>query len=114
MALIEYCPGFAEKLRRDFPRVHVHRIDAARLQQLELFNGERAGAVISGIPLLLMSAHSVTGLLEAAFAKLRSDGAFYQFTYGRDAPIAGRVLDRIGLEATRIGGALANLPPAHV
>jgi hypothetical protein len=77
-------------------------------------DGERAGAVVSGIPLLLMPAKSVIALLEGAFERLRPDGAFYQFTYGRDAPIARPVLDRLGLKAMRIGGTLANFPPAAV
>jgi len=114
LALIEYCADFADKLQRDFPRAYVHRMDATRLQHVELFGGEPAGAVVSGIPLLLMPAKSVIALLEGAFERLRPDGAFYQFTYGRDAPIARSVLDRLGLKAMRIGGTLANFPPAAV
>jgi phospholipid N-methyltransferase len=114
LALIEYSADFVDKLQRAFPRAHVHRMDATRLKQVELFDGERAGAVVSGIPLLLMPAKGVIALLEGAFERLRSDGAFYQFTYGRDAPVARAILDRLGLRATRIGGTLANLPPAAV
>jgi phospholipid N-methyltransferase len=114
LALIEYGADFVDKLQRDFPHASVHRMDATRLQHVELFDGERAGAVVSGIPLLLMPAQSLISLLEGAFERLRPDGAFYQFTYGRDAPIPRTILDRLGLKATRIGGALANLPPAAV
>lgn len=114
LALIEYAADFVEKLKRDFPHASVHRMDATRLGHIELFDGEPAGAVVSGIPLLLMPAKSVIALMEGAFERLRPDGAFYQFTYGRDAPIARLVLDRLGLKATRIGGTLANLPPAAV
>jgi phosphatidylethanolamine/phosphatidyl-N-methylethanolamine N-methyltransferase len=92
----------------------VRRMDATRLKHVELFGGEGAGAIVSGIPLLLMPAKSVIALLEGAFERLRSDGAFYQFTYGRNIPIARPILDRMGLKATRIGGTLANLPPASV
>jgi phosphatidylethanolamine/phosphatidyl-N-methylethanolamine N-methyltransferase len=114
LALIENGAEFVDKLQRDFPRAYVHRMDATRLHHVELFDGERAGAIVSGIPLLLMPAKRVTALLEGAFDRLRSDGAFYQFTYGRDAPIARPVLDRLGLTAKRIGGTLANFPPAAV
>jgi phospholipid N-methyltransferase len=114
LALIEYSADFVDKLQRDFPSAQVHRMDATRLQHVELFNGERAGAVVSGIPLLLMPEKSVIALLEGAFEQLRSDGAFYQFTYGRDTPIPHAILDRLGLKAARIGGTLANLPPAAV
>jgi phospholipid N-methyltransferase len=114
LALIEYGADFIDKLRRDFPRAHVLRMDATRLPHLELFDGERAGAVVSGLPLRLMPAKRVIALLEGAFERLRPDGAFYQFTYGPDAPIPHAVLDRLALETTRIGGTLANLPPAAV
>ena len=114
LALIEYGAPFIDKLQRDFPRAQVHRMDATRLRHLELFDGERAGAVVSGIPLLLMPAKKVIALLEGAFEQLRPDGAFYQFTYGADAPIPRLILDRLSLKATRIGGTLANVPPAAV
>jgi phosphatidylethanolamine/phosphatidyl-N-methylethanolamine N-methyltransferase len=114
MALIEYSADFADKLRRDFPRAQVHRMDATHLRHVELFGGERAGAVISGIPLLLMRSKSVIGVLESAFDRLRDDGAFYQFTYVLDTPVAESILDHLGLEATRIGGTLVNFPPAAV
>ena len=114
LALIEYAADFVDKLRRDFPRAHVHRMDATHLRHVELFDGERAGAVVSGIPLLLMPAKSVIALMEGAFERLRPDGALYQFTYGRDAPIHDAILAHLGLKATRIGGTLANFPPAAV
>lgn len=114
LALIETGAEFVDRLQREFPCAHVHRLDATRLKHVELFDGERAGAVVSGIPLLLMPVTSVNSLLEGAFERLRSDGAFYQFTYGRGAPIPHAILDRLGLGATRIGGTLANFPPAAV
>jgi len=116
LALIENGAEFVDKLQRDFPEAYVHRMDATRLQHVELFDGEGegAGAVVSGIPLLLMPVKNVISLLEGAFDQLRSDGAFYQFTYGRGSPIPRAILDRLGLSATRIGGTFANLPPAAV
>jgi len=114
LALIEKGAEFVGRLQREFPDAHVHRMDATRLQHVELFDGEEAGAVVSGIPLLLMPMTSVIALLEGAFDRLRADGAFYQFTYGRGTPIPHTILDRLGLSATRIGGTFANLPPASV
>ena len=114
LALIENGGEFVDKLQRDFPDARVHQMDATRLQHVELFDGEGAGAVVSGIPLLLMPVTSRISLLEGVFDRLRPDGAFYQFTYGRGAPIDHAILDHLGLNATRIGGTLANLPPASV
>ncbi len=114
LALIEYGRDFVDRLQREFPRATVYRMDATCLRQVKLFDGEHAGAVVSGIPLLLMPATRVLALLDGAFAQLRPDGALYQFTYGRDAPIARSVLEHLSLKATRIGGTLANVPPAVV
>jgi phospholipid N-methyltransferase len=114
LALIENGAEFVDKLQRDFPEASVHRMDATRLKHVELFDGEGAGAVVSGIPLLLMPMKHVIALLDGAFDLLRTDGAFYQFTYGRGSPISRAILDRLGLSATRIGGTFANLPPASV
>ena len=114
LALIENGAEFADKLQREFPEACVHRMDATRLKHVDLFGGERAGAVVSGIPLLLLPLKNVVALLDGAFDRLRFDGAFYQFTYGPGSPIPHSILDCLGLSATRIGGTFANLPPASV
>jgi phosphatidylethanolamine/phosphatidyl-N-methylethanolamine N-methyltransferase len=56
----------------------------------------------------------VIAILEASFGHLRPEGAFYQFTYGPRCPVSRALLDRLGLKATRIGWAFANVPPAAV
>ena len=114
LALVEYGPGFARMLQSRYPRAHVLRMDAARLRSVELFGGEGVGAVVSGLPLLSMPANEVIAILDGAFAHLRPDGAFYQFTYGPRCPVRRSILERLGLKAVRIGGALANMPPASV
>ena len=114
LALVEYGPDFARMLQSRYPRAHVLRMDAARLRSVELFGGERVGAVVSGLPLLSMPIHEVIAILDGAFAHMRTDGAFYQFTYGPRCPVRRSILERLGLKAVRIGGALANMPPASV
>jgi phosphatidylethanolamine/phosphatidyl-N-methylethanolamine N-methyltransferase len=51
--------------------------------------------------------------LTAAFAKLKPGYALYQF-YGPRCPVAREALEQSGLVAERIGGTLANFPPAMV
>ena len=114
LTLIEYGAEFVAPLRARFPLARVLRADAARLSARELFPAATAGAVVSGLPLLSMPLRKVMAILMAAFACLRADDAFYQFTYGPRCPVRQPVLDRLGLEAHRIGGALFNLPPASV
>ena len=114
LALVEYGPDFARMLQSRYPRARVLRMDAARLKSVELFGGEPVGAVVSGLPLLSMPANEVIAILDGAFAHMRTDGAFYQFTYGPRCPVRRSILDRLGLKSVRIGGALANMPPASV
>ncbi|MBR0641918.1 class I SAM-dependent methyltransferase [Plastoroseomonas hellenica] len=114
LALIEYGSEFAVKLHHRFPRARTLWMDASRLKGVELFGGTPAGAVVSGLPVLSMPPRKVIAILDGAFAKLRPDGAFYQFTYGPTCPIPRALLDRLGLKATHIGRALANIPPAAV
>jgi phospholipid N-methyltransferase len=114
LALVEYGSDFARVLQFRFPRARTLWMDAARLKDVELFGGARAGAVVSGLPLLSMSPKKVIAILEASFGHLRPEGAFYQFTYGYRCPVPRALLDRLGLKATRLGWTLANVPPAAV
>ncbi|WP_421423264.1 class I SAM-dependent methyltransferase [Agrobacterium rosae] len=114
LALIEFEPKFAVALRTRYPQATVFRMDAARLSSVELFDRRPAGAIVSGLPLLSMSPLQVTKVLTAAFQKMSPGGAFYQFTYGLRCPVPAKVLRRLGLKAVRIGGTLANIPPAAV
>ncbi len=81
---------------------------------MQLFSGQVAGAVVSGLPLLSLPRRTVIRILLSAFRHLRVDGAFFQFTYGPGCPVPSVVLDRLGLRAQRIGRCIANLPPATV
>ena len=114
LALIEQSPRFADTLRKRFPDASVFCMDAAALGSVDVFPGEGAGAVVSGLPFLLMSPRKVSAILGGAFERLRPDGTLYQFTYGPGLPVPRAVLDRLGLTATLIGRTLANIPPAAI
>lgn len=114
LALVEFGSNFAHGLRAAFPATRVLCMDAARLGDIELFDGKEAGAVVSGLPLLSMPPLQVARILKAAFTHLRPGGAFYQFTYGPRCPVPRAILERFGLHARFVGGTLANLPPAAV
>ena len=114
VTLVESSPDFASLLRRRFPTARLLRMDAARLAHTALCEDAVVGAVVSGLPLLAMSPRAITSVLSGAFARLEPGGSFYQFTYGPRCPVPRRVLDRLGLKATRIGHTLLNLPPAAV
>jgi phosphatidylethanolamine/phosphatidyl-N-methylethanolamine N-methyltransferase len=114
LALIEQSQRFAFALRQRFPDAQVWCVDAAALGSIDVFSGEGAGAVVSGLPLLLMPPNKVSAILRSAFERLRPGGAFYQFTYGSRSPVPLPILDQLGLTATLIGGTLVNIPPAAV
>ena len=114
LALIEYGSAFIQLLAHRFPAARVMWMDAAKLSSVCLFGGDRAGAVVSGLPFLSMTPEQIMAILAEAFGYLRHDGAFYQFTYGLSCPVPRVVLDQLGLESVRIGRALVNVPPAAV
>lgn len=114
LVLVEADAGFARLLRARFPRARVLQVDAMQLRHVELADGGRAGCVVSGLPLLSMSPRAIATVLAGAFAHLSPEGAFYQFTYGPRCPVPARILERLRLTATRVGGTFANLPPARV
>lgn len=112
LTLIEYEPQLARRLMQRYPRARVLQGDAAR--STRWLPPSWHGAAISGLPLLNFALRSVVAILKAVFHTLRPGGALYQFTYGRRAPIAARVLQRLGLSAQFVGRTWRNLPPAAV
>jgi len=113
LTLVESGELFARSLAQRFPQARVLQIDAARLRETVLDDAP-LGAVISGLPLLNMSSETIRAIMDGAFAHLRNDGVFYQFTYGWRCPVPREVRRRLKLRATRIGRAWLNLPPAAV
>lgn len=114
LVLIESGNDFAQLLQARYPDARVLRMDATHLRHTPLFDGAQAGAAVSGLPLLSMSARQMIAVLNGAFHHLRPGGAFYQFTYGPRCPVPRAILERLGLKAVRIGRALVNVPPAGV
>ncbi|MBB4239257.1 class I SAM-dependent methyltransferase [Rhizobium esperanzae] len=114
LTLIEYGPEFIAALQARFPSARVLQMDAAQLAEAGIFEGEPVGAVVSGLPLLSMSPAKIAAIVAGAFAYIRPGGAVYQFTYGPRCPVPRPILERLGLEAVRIGGTVRNLPPASV
>lgn len=113
LTLVESNPEFATLLRARFRDARVVHSDATT-DDWHLPPGVRAGAVVSGLPLLAMPADAVSSVLQTSFSCLRPDGHFYQFTYSWACPVPASLLHTLGLRATRVGRTLRNLPPASV
>lgn len=114
LTLVEFGAEFSRLLERRFPEARVLHMDASRLYRCEALAGLRAGAAVSGLPLLSMPPRRVMAILRGVFAHLGAGGALYQFTYGPGCPVSRRMLDRLGLRAVRQGTVLRNMPPATV
>ncbi len=111
LVLFEINPLFARELARDFPEAVLHRLPAQDLARVEALPFD---AVLSGLPLLSMTAGEQAAILSAAFSRLGPDGVFIQFTYGPKSPLRSRVAAELGLVHTRTQRVWANLPPATV
>lgn len=115
LILVENEADFANLLANRYPQARVLRGDAARVRKhRDLLNGKLAGATISGLPILNMSARQQMMIMRGCFELMRPGGRFFQFTYSPIAPIRRPVLDRLGLKARRLSSTLRNLPPAAV
>ena len=114
LILVEKGAEFAAMLAQRFPRARLLCIDAVAIGDAIGTQSARAGAVVSGLPLLSMPAKTVSAILDGSFAHLREDGCFYQFTYGPRCPVPSKLLEGLGLEAARMGRTLRNIPPATV
>ena len=114
LTLVEANANFAALLRERFPKATVLEADAADIRRRRLVQDSQFGAVISGLPFLTIASRPTLAILQATFAALRPGGNLYQFTYGWRCPIDEILLDRLGLEAVRIGRTFRNFPPAAV
>ncbi len=115
---VEMNADLASHLRTAFPAAHVLCADACRLPELAAGIGYLAEApadtVVSSLGLLSMSSRLQRDILSAAFACMKPDGRFIQFTYGPRPPVRRDVANELGLHARRCATVFRNLPPATV
>lgn len=118
LLVVEMNEVLHDVLRQAFPRAHVVYGDARALQtlidQTGAFGTRSVGAVVSSLGLLAMPTSVQHDILAAAFAVMRPEGVFVQYTYGPSAPVAPEVCAALGLHAECLGWAWRNLPPARV
>lgn len=109
--LVEMDAGFCKDLAKRFPGVHIHQKSATDLTDLPI---GKAGAVISGLPILSMPVDVQEDILRAAMALLGPGGTYYQFTYGRRPPFPPELLEKYGVSWSKGARVWRNLPPATV
>jgi phospholipid N-methyltransferase len=112
--LVERNDSFARLLRQRFPHATLLHEDATSLTDGARALADSFDFVISGLPLVLFSRAQKERLLEQSFALLKRAGVFHQFTYGGRCPIRRSQLESLSLDATLLGVAPFNVPPAFV
>lgn len=118
LMVLELSEEMHQTLRLRFPDIRLHLANAADVQRIARESGfldtALADAVVSGLGLLSMPRPLQREIVGEAFACLRPDGRFVQFTYGPASPIAREVLDELGLLSRRVSFTWWNVPPATV
>jgi phosphatidylethanolamine/phosphatidyl-N-methylethanolamine N-methyltransferase len=113
--IIEKDKTLAGILADKYPEATVIEGDAGELDTLLHARGvTRIAAVVSSLPMLLISEQAQFDILRKSFAMLGDDGLFVQYTYGTRSPIAIRVLQRLGIKGIAGKSVWRNLPPAKV
>lgn len=112
--IVEHNAAFADRLRRTFPGCRVVAADAGALARHMRGLRGRVDFIVSGLPLLLFSNDQKMRVLNAAFSLLAPGGRLHQFTYGGRCSVNRSLLDRMDLQASLVGVAALNIPPAFV
>lgn len=115
LVVVERDPQFYHFLRKRFPDITLvcgDAFDTVDLTRNLLKVPVRA--VVSGLPLLSMSASQQRRLVEQALTLTRGHGPFIQFSYGFYSPVKKEVRRQLGLTATCAAQVWRNVPPARV
>lgn len=117
LVLVEYDLAFCKLLERRFPRATVIQGDAYRLRETLAGKIEAPiSAIVSSLPLLNTPDPQRMGLLADAFALMKPDGSFVQFTYGLVSPMPRKPkgCPSVSFSAEVSPPVWLNLPPARV
>jgi phosphatidylethanolamine/phosphatidyl-N-methylethanolamine N-methyltransferase len=112
LVLVEFNPHFCRLLRERYPTATVVQGDAYGLRHLlTAVMQEPAAALVSGLPLFTKPLQTRLRLLYEAFALMKPEAPFIQFTYAAVSPIP-KSYNRVKAQASeRIW---SNFPPARV
>jgi phosphatidylethanolamine/phosphatidyl-N-methylethanolamine N-methyltransferase len=112
LVLVEFNPDFCRLLRARYPEATVVQGDAYRLRRtLENVVGEKAAAMVSGLPLMTKALRTRLRLIADAVTLLQPSAPFIQFTYAMMPPIP-KELSSISAKCSEL--IWLNVPPARV
>ena len=110
LVLVEIVPALADHLRRALPGVTVIQGDARELPTLLARLDLHIGAVICGVPLVLLPLAEQRRFV-ASIAAVAPARGFLHYSYCITSPIS---TSRLGLSAQRLAWTPLNFPPASV
>lgn len=110
LVLVEIVPSMADHLSRSLPGVRVITGDARQLPALLAGDSRKVGAVICGVPLVLLPLAAQSMFVEA-FRAVGPNCGFLHYSYCITSPLPAR---RLGLRARRLAWTPLNFPPASV
>jgi phosphatidylethanolamine/phosphatidyl-N-methylethanolamine N-methyltransferase len=110
LVLVEIVPDMADHLRQALPGVKVVTGDARDLPALLHGTAQRVGAVICGVPLVLLPLAEQRRFV-SAFRAVGPQCGFLHYSYCVTSPISAR---RLALQARRLSWTPLNFPPASV
>jgi phosphatidylethanolamine/phosphatidyl-N-methylethanolamine N-methyltransferase len=112
LVLVEFNPDFCRLLRARYPEATVVQGDAYRLRRtLENVVGDKAAAMVSGLPLMTKGLRTRLRLIADAVTLLQPSAPFIQFTYAMMPPIP-KELSSISAKCSEL--IWLNVPPARV
>jgi phosphatidylethanolamine/phosphatidyl-N-methylethanolamine N-methyltransferase len=115
LTVVEIDAQLGGHLRRRFPDVDVVIAPAQNLAKLwKERNGESVGAIVSTLPMRLLSKRLIYLVMKNSLQVLEEGGMFVQFTYRQTGPVPPRVVDALRLKAWRYTRVWLNLPPAAI
>lgn len=110
LVLVEIVPALVDHLRHALPGVRVVQGDARELPALLAGISTRIGAVICGVPLVLLPLPEQRRFV-ASFAAVAPDCGFLHYSYCVTSPLPAA---RLGLAACRLAWTPFNFPAASV
>ena len=116
LIVVERDAYFCSYLKRRFPDINVICGDALCLESAlnGLFEALPIRTVVSGLPMLSMTAKTQKQLLEQSIRIMESRGIFVQFSYAITSPLKKRVAKELDLQQECVAHVWRNVPPAKV
>lgn len=115
LTLVEIDSHLGGHLRRTFPGMDVIIAPAQDLAKLwRERDGPPVGAVVSTLPMRLLSDANILAIIRNSLAVLEPGGVLVQFTYRQRSPVPEHICAALGLTPERYCRVWINLPPAEI